>query len=231
MDPEYDIKQVPATYRDEHAGSDGFDQPGDQSGNTIIGLMEKFVDGDWTTGGLPSDPKRRLVAVAVDTILQRWQEQRVIETIGEKPLPNVDELNEATDRNTWELDLNNNPRPPWQRAHIVYFLDLDNAERSTFVSATTGAAIAVSRLKDKTHWMRRMRGTNVVAQIELTWAPMQTRFGMRKRPDFKVVGWVDFTAGGSTLPPTSGPKQLPPVEPKQVEEPSTAENLNDSIRF
>ena len=71
-------------------------------------------------------------------------------------------------------------------------------------------------------WMRRMRGVNVVAQVELGWAPFPTRFGMRKRPDFKVVGLIDLSGGGS-LPPASEPKQLPPVTPKQVEEPSIEE--------
>ena len=225
MDSEDEDRQVPATYEDQH-GSDGYDQP-DQSDRTIVGLIEKFVDGDWSTGGVPSDPKRRLVAVAVDTILQHWKEQRVIETITAKPLPDLDMLNEAVPKTEWEKDMNGDPRPPWQRAHVVYFLNLDTADRTTFVSATTGATIAVSRLKDKVHWMRKMRGANVVPRVDLTWAPFPTRFGMRKRPDFKVTGWISLGDGG--LPPASGPKQLPPIEPKQVEESKAKEDLDDAL--
>jgi hypothetical protein len=228
MDIEDNIKQVPANVEDEHGG-DGFDQPGDQSDHTIIGSIEKFVDGDWTTGGLPGDPKRRLVAVETDVVIRRWRDNRVIEIIREKPLPDLDLLNKAVPRGEWEDDLNGDPRPPYERAHVVYLVDLDTCERSTFISPTKGAAIAVSRLKDKVFWMRKMRGNNnIVPQIELSWAPMPTKYGMRKRPDFKVVGWIDLS-GGSSLPPPSGPKQLPPVQPKQVQEPSLKEELNDDI--
>jgi hypothetical protein len=212
------------------AYDDGYDEP-DQQGRVIAGLLEKFVDGEWTTGGLPSNPKRRLVAAAVDHILQRWHDGRVVETRSEKPLPDCTLLNEATDRATWELDLNGNPRPPWQHTHVLYLLDLDTAERTTFASGTIGAAIAVSRLKDKVQWMRRMRGVTVVPQIELTSAPMQTRFGPRKRPEFKVVAWVDLSTGGEKLPPAPETKQLPPVTPKQVTEPSLEEELNDDLPF
>jgi hypothetical protein len=167
--------------------------------------------------------------VATDIIIQRWQDQRVIETICSKPLPNSDLLSEAVPRNKWELDLNGKPRPPYEKAFVVYFLDLDSAERSTFINSTVGSAIAVSTLKDKVYWMRKMRGAGVVPQVEFTWAPMGTRFGIKKRPDFKVLNWVDFTPGGSTLPPASGPKQLPPLQPKQVENPSVEEDLDDQI--
>jgi hypothetical protein len=220
----------PTTDKDEH-GSDGLDQPADKSNGSVIGLVEKFVDGDWRTGGLPSDPKRRLVAVETDTILRRWYETRVVEEIKAKPLPDLDNLNIAIPKSDWEVDLNGDPSPPWERAHIVYVLDLDTAERTTFISATKGAAVAVSRLKDKVAWMRRLRGANVVPLVELTWAPLPTRYGMRKRPEFKVIGWVDLSSGGGSLPPASGPKQLPPIEPKKVEELSIREDLDDDRRF
>jgi hypothetical protein len=227
MDNEEDVKQLPAVCGDEQG--DGFDQLDDRSGR--LGPIEKFVDGDWTTGGLPSDPKRRLVAVATDVIIRRWRDMRVIEEIAEKPLPDLDLLNEAIAKSEWELDLNGNPRPPYERAHVLHLLDWDTAERTTFISATTGAAIGVSRLKDKVHWGRKMRGANVLPQIELTWAPMNTRFGMRKRPEFKVVDWTDLSSGGGGLPPVSQPKQLPPVQTKKIEEPSLREDLNDDLPF
>lgn len=228
MNDEKDDEHLPVPQHDEHG--DGFDQPDDQSDRTIVGLMEKFKDGDWTTGGLPADPKRRLVAVDTDVIIQRWKDQITIETIAEKPLPDIGLLNASVPRSEWEMDMNNSPRPPYQRAYLVYFLDLDTADRSTFINSTTGARIAVTRLKDKVHWMRRMRGNSVVPQVELTWVPMPTRFGVRKRPEFKVTGWLNLS-GGSSVPPTPAAKQLPSIQPKQVEEPSHAEEMNDEIPF
>jgi hypothetical protein len=195
---------------------DGFDQSDDR-GRVIIGQIEKFLDGDWTTGGLPIDPKRRIVAVATDVIIQRWKDQRVVELITAKPLPDLDILNDAVPRKEWEVDLNGNPRPPYQRTFLTYFLDLDTADRTTFVSSTAGGGIAVRGLKDKVIWMRRLRGANVVPQVELTFAPMPTRFGMKKRPDFKVVGWADLSSGLS-----AAPAQLPPVGLKQIADPQSA---------
>jgi hypothetical protein len=78
-----------------------------------------------------------------------------------------------------------------------------------------------------------MRGANVVPQIEFSWAPMKTRFGPRKRPEFKVIKWIDLGGGdgGSCLVPPSRPKQLPSAAPKEVEEPSLEEELGDAIGF
>jgi hypothetical protein len=242
MDEEKDDKQqLPVSYENE---SDGFNQP-DEANRIIVGLMEKFNDGEWTTGGLPADKKRRIVAVATNTIIQRWKDGETIETITEKPLPDVKLLNETVPREEWEIGING-PREPYQITHVVYLLNLDDAERTTFINSTVGAAIAVSRLKDKVVWMRRMRGENVFAQLDLTWAPMPTRFGMRKRPEFRIIGWIVLGPGGGALPPSSEqPKQLPPAAPKQdvgprqtaplapkkVEEPSLAEELDDDIPF
>jgi len=124
--------------------------------------------------------------------------------------------------------VNGQPRPPFEHAHAVYVLNLNTAERTTYVTSTTGGAIAVSHLKDKVAWMRRLRGANVVPRIELTCAPMNTRFGMRKRPDFRVTGWLDFGGGETLLPDT--PKQVvPPAVPKKVEESTTAEDLDERL--
>jgi hypothetical protein len=226
MDDENSDKQLPIPIEQEHEYNDGFDEPDDRGG---YGPIEKFVDGDWTVGGVPSDPKRRLVAVRAEVFIRRWKDKRVAEIFTTKPLPDLDELNATVPQNEWELDLNGNPRPPYERAHRLDLLNLDTAEHTCFISATTGAAIAVSRLKDKVAWMRRMRGANVVPQIELSWTTFPTRFGTRKRPDFKILAWLDLTTGSPVLPQAAAPKQLPPVAPKQVTEPSTAQDLDDEI--
>jgi hypothetical protein len=223
----------------EHDGrlpqADGFDAPDEQvSDRVIIGLLHTFdSSGEWFKGGLPNDPTEQPAAVSMRVILQRWKDKRVIDMRTKHPLPDLKSLNQSVPMNEWELDLNGNPRPPWQRTYILYFLDLDTAERSTFASSTVGAEIAVARLKDKISWMRRMRGANVVPQIEFSWAPMKTRFGPRKRPEFKVIKWIDLGGGdgGPCLVPPSKPKQLPPAAPKEVEEPSLKEELDDAIGF
>jgi hypothetical protein len=211
----------------EQCNSDGFDDSDEGGGG--LGPIEKFVDGDWSIGGVPADPKRRLIAVHTETWIRRWKDKKVVEEIKTKPLPDLKELNASIPQSEWEIGLDGGPRKPYERVHRVDFLNLDSGEHSNFVLATTGATIAVERLKDQVRWMRRMRGPNVVPQVTLGWAPFKTGFGMRKRPDFKVVTWFDLGGGSPAAVQAQAPKQLPPVAPAQVKEPSTAEDMNDSI--
>jgi hypothetical protein len=210
--------------------SDGFtdEQEGDR---VIVGLLYTFTtDGQWLKGGIPVDPADRPVAVGTKTILQCWMDQRVVDTRWEHPLPDPDKLNKSIPVEQWGVGFNGAPRGPWQRAHILYFLDVATAERSTFASSAIGAGIAVSRLKDQIVWMGKLRGGLIVPQIEFASAPFKTRFGLRLRADFRVAGWIDLGSGGGLdLAPPSAPKQLPPAEPKQVAEPNLAEVMDDSI--
>jgi hypothetical protein len=220
-------KQLPVPA--EQHQHDGFNDHDEGGGG--YGPIEKFTDGDWSIGGVPADPKRRLVAVHTQTFIRRWRDKKVIETITTMPLPDLDALNAAVPRSEWEIGLDGNPLKPYERAHRLDLLNLDSGEHTTFVAATAGAARAVSLLKDQVRWMRRMRGPNVVPQLTLSWAPFKTQFGMKKRPDFKVAGWFDLGGGGPAAVQTQAPKQLPPVAPAPVQAPSTGEALNDSIPF
>jgi hypothetical protein len=108
-------------------------------------------------------------------------------------------------------------------------LDIETCEKLTFVSASIGAKIAVCALQDRVAWMRKLRGADVVPQVELSFKPMSTRFGMRKRPDFKIVGWLDLRAGAGASPPAV--RQLPPTELNEVTPPTTAEEMDDALPF
>ena len=193
MHEENEDKQLPVPVEQHQHGGDGFDDSDERAGG--YGPLEKFVDGDWTLGGVPADPKRRLVAVHTQSFVRRWQGKRVVHTITEKPLPDLEQLNATIPTDEWELDLNGAPRKPYELAHRLDLLDLDSGEHTCFIGATVGAAIAVSRLKDKVAWMRRLRGPNVVPQVTLSSAPFKTQFGMRKRPDFRVAAWFDLSGG------------------------------------
>jgi len=165
-------------------------------------------------------------------------------------LTNVDELNSVIPKSEWGLGLDGQPRPPWSHTYKVCLLNSDTGEQIFFTNNTWGAKIAFSRLKDQVQWMWRMRGRNVLPRVKLTWAPMPTRFGMKKRPHFEVVEWVSTgeptptpvaaapqpqLSSGNAQQPEPPPQKIEPtpqkVEPKlqKVEEPSVAEDLNDEI--
>ena len=82
--------------------------------------------------------------------LQRWENQRPVETIVKqpgRPLPDADELNAKIPKKRWEKGLDGQLRAPWVKQHIAYLLDPKDASVFTFINSTVGARIAVERLE------------------------------------------------------------------------------------
>src|SRR5947207_454092 len=102
---------------------DGFDN--DQENNRLIrGGIVRCVDGNWTdSDGNPVPSHSRMIAWATTDALQRWNNKVPVETIMKepgKPLPDVDELNDAIPQKEWEKGIDGKPRPPWGRQVVVY---------------------------------------------------------------------------------------------------------------
>jgi hypothetical protein len=153
---------LPVNYEEDT--DDGY-TPVETSDRTVVGNLIKYTsDNGWTESGLQVESNKKLAALAVNKVLQRWQEERVIETIAQKPLPDAEEMNAAIPEIEWDKGPDGKPRPPWQLAHIVYLLDIETCEKFTFVSASIGAKIAVCALQDRVAWMRKLRGADVVPQ-------------------------------------------------------------------
>ena len=86
----------------EEDADDGY-TPVETSDRMVVGNLIKYTsDSGWTEGGLPVESNKKLAAVAVNKVLQRWQEERVVETIAQKPLPDPDEMNAAIPQSEWE---------------------------------------------------------------------------------------------------------------------------------
>jgi hypothetical protein len=166
---------------------DGFPDATDlNAGGVIRGVRLKYVEGAWTADGAKVPTGTKLVAWAVGQALQLWRDKLPVETVLKQPgvpLPDVDELNSKIPQAQWEKGLNG-PRPPWVKQQIVYLLNPIDGSEFTFVSGTTGAAIAVERLQDKVKNVRMLRGQRVVPVVELGSKPMPTKFGIKPRPDF-----------------------------------------------
>jgi hypothetical protein len=208
---------------------DGFGDD-DAVGRLIQGTIVRCVDGRWATrDGTTFPPDTRLLALATTTALQRFKDQRRVDEIVKRfgePLPDVDELNAKIPADEWEEGLDGNPRPPWVKQRVVYLLDPRDASTYTYVNSTVGALIAVERLKERVKWMRTLRGERVVPVVKLDAKSMPTKFGQKMRPEFTIIEWRDF--GGLQTTATT-----PPIERlgQAMTPPSTAEELNDVIRF
>jgi hypothetical protein len=191
----------------------------------IQGVIAKCVDGRWAdSDGLPLPTE--LLVVGITRALQCWKVGYPVDTIIEQPgepLPDVDELNAKIPENEWGLGLNAKPRPPWQLNYVVYLLSPETADTYTFLNSTTGARIAVERLEDKFHWMRRMRGAGVVPIVRLDSRPMKTDFGPKMRPEFTIVEWRDIGAA-----PGIEQNTTPQIEQQKPAPDSTAANPSKS---
>ena len=98
----------------------------------------KCVDGKWTAGGEAAPEK--LLALATITVMQLWKDKKPVQTLikqAGQPWPKLDDLNAEIPQEDWELGLDGEPRPPWQKQFIIYLLE---PERSSIASSESPAA-------------------------------------------------------------------------------------------
>lgn len=238
----------------DYVEDDGFSGPVSNDERVIKGTLLKWNE----TQGWPDRdglrPPEHMFVVAVDEVLQMWKDGKA-ETKKEKPLPDENLLNESIPKSGWERGLNGQPRPPWARYWVVYLIDPATGGRYTYLNCTLGARIAVNdRLRENVIIMRSLRGADVVPLVKLTHAPMETNFGLKHRPEFRIVSWHDprgpggllgkpnepVDGNGSTTPqitgPTSPPTSTPAAEAAStigamgsVSKPTTGEAVDDNI--
>jgi hypothetical protein len=209
----------------------GNDRP--EGSGIIQGILAKFTNqATWVTRDeeeLSADLE--LVAVDVARIVQKWQDQKPVETrilAPHEKFPDVEQMNEETPREEWTKD-QNGERGPWQAQHILYLLDLTTMDKYTYPTGTAGGRIAIRELHDKIMWMRRLRGQHVYPVIVLSNIFMKTRFGGRQRPHFQIVRWVRLGGEGDEIKALPLPQPPPHSDLPAVEEPSLKEEMNDEI--
>src|SRR5262245_61224438 len=111
------------------------------SGRLIKGTLSKWTD---NTGWVDRDGvalASPLLVVAINEVLQRLQDGKPT-IISDKPLPDIDELNENIPGSEWELGIDKKPRPPWARLRVVYFVNLATGGFYTYAASTYGAHLA-----------------------------------------------------------------------------------------
>jgi hypothetical protein len=199
--------------------SDGWDDAADEISERIIrGSLLKFADWRWTYGqeGTPLKEGTRLVALGTAAAWVRWVDGKPAEYQVRRPgesLPDRGDLGD-TDESKWEGGPDCKPRDPWQNSRFVYLVDPATAEAFTFSTSSWGGRGAVIDLGDQIKRMRFAR-QGALPVVELHAAPMQTKFGKKSKPWFKVVDWV----GGAD----DNERQ------KQIESPARNGDMNDVI--
>ena len=209
------------------------------SGRLIKGQILRWNEtSGWTDRDGLSPPEVMLV-IGISEALQCWKGKKPIETITEKPLPDIEALNEVVPKSEWEVGLDGKPRPPWVHQVIAYLIDPASGGTFTYLNSTIGARMAIDQLREKVITMRALRGTRVCPVVRLGHRPMKTNFGMRHRPEFEVVAWRELGGnGGGTLagpqtPQLTGPTATAaPVkpDPKPKLKPSALADIGSDVR-
>jgi hypothetical protein len=229
--------------------NDSWDDADADSGRMIRGQLIRCNDGRWfySKEGTPVESGARFLAAGTLATLVRWHNGQPIEVLIKQPgqpLPDVDDLNSKIDESEWELDPDRKPKPPWQPQRLVYLVDIATYAKLTFVTSSFGGARAIADLRDAIETRRRLYGDGAVPVVELVSAPWKTRFGVKLRPAFKIVGWVGGNppAQIGATPPASGGGAAPAqvgIMPLQVQieakptasKKSVAADLDDQIPF
>jgi hypothetical protein len=203
---------------------DGWKAAADEGGQRILrGTLVKFADWQWTAGKEAAriPPEREFVATETIAAWVKWQGGKPVEYIvraSGADLPEREELGDTAE-GTWELTPNNEPKDPWANTRLVRLLDPVTAEVFTFTTSSWGGRNAVIDLADQIVRMRQAH-PGAVPVVQLDALPMQTRYGRKSKPLFKIVGWK-CPAGNNQ--PTDGQPQ------NQVEH--SVNDLDDELPF
>jgi hypothetical protein len=197
-------------------GDDGF-SGSLNSGRLLKGTFLKWNDNSHWVDRDDLTPPSTLLVIAINEILQRWKDGKA-EIISEKPLPDPAQLNSTIPIAEWERGIDNTPRPPWAHVVVVYFVSLATGEFFTHASATTGAHIAYDALREAVVTMRALRGARVMPIVNLSERPMKTKFGMKRRPHFEIIGWKTPGDDSKAVPVKPMPPQIsgPVIAPAET---------------
>lgn len=210
---------------------DGFNEAGDDRATRqgpILGAPLKFsAAGKWevANNGEVIGSDTLLVVVNAQKALARWNSTQRVELRiippGE-PFPDVDGMNEAAPRVERTRGMNA-LRGPWQKHRYVTLLNPKTLDVYTFSTSAPGPFFAIRELVDRVRIMRRHHGPSMSPLVKLADAPMKTRYGIGRRPYFKITAWVGVGSDGKRLLLSASGA----IEPAATDAPATGPKETD----
>jgi hypothetical protein len=192
--------------------SDGFDSVDDGGGRSIIkGTKIKYAKTEeWVDeAGEVIDPAREFIVIQLDRVEQKWIDNLPVETRVLAPneyFRDLEKLNAEAPKSEWR-DAFGHKEGPWQKSYACYMLDPNSLQAFTWPTSTIGGFRAIEDLKNHVGRARMAQGANVFPVVTLSDIHMNTAFGGRQRPAFKVVRFIAL--GGTERPLLEEPKPEP----------------------
>jgi hypothetical protein len=188
---------------------DGFDELDDtQAGGGEFIKFDPATSTQWFYRDGSPVSKGPYVPIDCRKELIRWQDKKITERLAPQagePFPTAEELNEKTPKSEWGEGFDGSPNGPWSLRFSVFLIDPATGSKIICSNSTAGQKIAYAELKDRVQTMRKIRGERVFPLVELGAKPMKTKFGLKMRPEFRIIDWRGL--GGTPLP------ALPPGKP------------------
>jgi hypothetical protein len=213
--------------------TDGFSVAERGGNNLLVGKIAKFtIDAKYRvdkTDHLPDYTS--LVAINVTTAWVKWQGGKPIEHRITQPgqvHPDRDDLPDQ-DKATWEPGLDGEPADPWRDTRYLLLIDPRTGQVYTFVTDSFGGRKAIGDLKSQIGNVR-FAYPGAVPVVQLASTMWKTPFGLKPRPEFKVIGWrnkdnaaVQLTDGEQNKTAEQRPTEIQPPFNDQI--PSFDEEL------
>jgi hypothetical protein len=191
--------------------SDGFDSVDESgTGSLIKGALVKFTNNaEWLIkeSGEVIPPERELLVTELTKASQKWIDATPVETriIGaDEYFPDTERLNAEAPQHEWR-DAFGKRVGPWQNSIVVYLFDLKSMEGFSFPTSTSGGFRAVDELKGHVRRVRMLQGNNVYPVVTLSDLHMNTAFGGRQRPHFKVQRFIALGSADARPAIAAGP--------------------------
>ena len=195
---------------------DGFSVAEKSGSNLIVGKMVKFtIDGKYKIDKADILPDNtRLVAIDVTTAWVKWDDGKPIEhriTHPGQVHPDRADLPDQ-DETMWERGLNGGLADPLRDTRYLRLIDPRTGQDYTFVTDTYGGRIAIGELKSQINNVR-FAYPGAIPVVQLSSTMMPTAYGLKPRPEFKVIGWRNKNDKAAPLLTQNSQGQPSEIEP------------------
>jgi hypothetical protein len=214
----------------------GFFDTDDSEGfspSLLAGAKVKFGnDAVWRVGDEPIPPDRKFVVAGIVRAVQKWPrdggrpESRILGP--NEPFPDIKALNDTAPKAEWR-ECFGQLKGPYENVTVVHFFDPVTFEGFSYPTSTVGGRLAVKELKSCGRRAQQVHGPNFFPVFTTSHAHMDTAYGGRERPFFKILGYELFgPSGGSNISAGNTPL-LPKVGGEAASLPTTVQGALDKF--